>query len=177
MESNGKAVTHAGASVATPTGPIVFGEPGTDSQHTFFQWLHQSPDVVPIEFIGCVNASGGVVEQQRMLLANLLAQSESLMQGSANMTEPHKHFTGNRPSVTILLDALTPYHLGQLMALYEHKIFVQGVMWDINSFDQFGVELGKVMAARIDNELAAGSSDGHDGSTSGLIRHILRHSR
>lgn len=177
MESNGKAVTHAGASVATPTGPIVFGEPGTDSQHTFFQWLHQSPDVVPIEFIGCVNASGGVVEQQRMLLANLLAQSESLMQGSANMAEPHKHFTGNRPSVTILLDALTPYHLGQLMALYEHKIFVQGVMWDINSFDQFGVELGKVMAARIDNELAAGSSDGHDGSTSGLMRHILRHSR
>ena len=177
MESNGKAVTHDGAAVASKTGPIVFGEPGTDSQHTFFQWLHQSPDIVPIEFIGCVHASGGTPEQQRMLLANLLAQSESLMQGSANTNAPHKHFTGNRPSVTILLDALTPYHLGQLMAMYEHKIFVQGVIWDINSFDQFGVELGKVMAARIEDELVRGSTDGHDGSTTGLMRHILRGNR
>lgn len=173
MESNGKAVTHDGAPVCTSTGPIVFGEPGTDSQHTFFQWLHQSPDVVPIEFIGCVNASGGSADQQRMLLANLLAQSESLMLGRADMTVPHKNFTGNRPSVTILLDGLTPHHLGQLMAMYEHKIFVQGAIWDINSFDQFGVELGKVMAARLGNELASGTTDGHDGSTSGLMRHIL----
>lgn len=177
MESNGKAVTHAGIAAANKTGPIVFGEPGTDSQHTFFQWLHQSPDVVPIEFIGCVNASGGTAEQQRMLLANLLAQSESLMLGSASPHAPHKHFTGNRPSVTILLDVLTPYHLGQLMALYEHKIFVQGVIWDINSFDQFGVELGKVMAARIDDELAKAKTDGHDSSTEGLMRHILRHQK
>ncbi len=173
MESNGKAVTHDGTPVSTKTGPIVFGEPGTDSQHTFFQWLHQSPDTVPVEFIGCVTATGGTAEQQRMLLANLLAQSESLMQGRTNMAEPHKNFTGNRPSVTILLDALTPYHFGQLMALYEHKIFVQGVIWDINSFDQFGVELGKVMAARIGDELASGTVDGHDGSTTGLMRHIL----
>lgn len=174
MESNGKAVTHAGAPVAATTGPIIFGEPGTDSQHTFFQWLHQSPDIVPVEFIGCIAATSGTGEQQHMVLANLLAQSESLLQGHADTAQPHRHFTGNRPSITLLLDALTPYHLGQLMALYEHKIYVQGVLWDINSFDQFGVELGKVMAARLEQELAAHDAGAaHDSSTAGLLRHIF----
>lgn len=173
MESNGKAVTHAGATVTHATGPVVFGEPGTDSQHTFFQWLHQSPDIVPVEFIGCANATAGTHEQHTMLLANMLAQSQSLMLGHTNTAEPHKNFTGNRPSITIMLDALTPYHLGQLMALYEHKIFVQGIIWDINSFDQFGVELGKVMAARLQNDLSTGQpSVDHDGSTLGLLGHI-----
>ncbi len=172
MESNGKAVTQGGTPVTTATGPVVFGEPGTDSQHTFFQWLHQSPDVVPVEFIGCATASAGTDAQHRMLMANLLAQSESLMQGHANTSAPHKHFTGDRPSITLLLDALSPFQLGQLMALYEHKIFVQGVIWDINSFDQFGVELGKVMAAKIEAELASGDTGTHDSSTTGLMQHI-----
>lgn len=172
MESNGKAVTLDGAAVTTATGPIVFGEPGTDSQHTFFQWLHQSPDVVPVEFIGVMEKTGGTAAQHRMLMANLLAQSEALMRGRANPEQPHKHFTGNRPSITILLDALTPYHLGLLMALYEHKIFVQGSLWGINSFDQFGVELGKVMAASIEAELTTGDIGPHDGSTAGLIARL-----
>ena len=172
MESNGKAVTLAGAAVPTATGPIVFGEPGTDSQHTFFQWLHQSPDVVPVEFIGVMEKTGGTAAQHRMLMANLLAQSEALMRGRANPEQPHKHFSGNRPSITILLDALTPYHLGLLMALYEHKIFVQGSLWGINSFDQFGVELGKVMAASIEAELTTGDIGPHDGSTAGLIARL-----
>lgn len=173
MESNGKAVTQAGETVTYATGPAIFGEPGTDAQHSFFQWLHQSPDVTPVEFIGVCKAEAGTRAQHDMLTANLLAQSESLMRGSASPDALYKNFTGNRPSVTILLDAMAPYHLGLLMALYEHKVFAQGVIWGINSFDQFGVELGKIMAADLEKEIAAKTPGAHDASTVGLMRHIL----
>lgn len=174
MESNGKSVTREGAPVTVATGPLVFGEPGTDAQHSFFQWLHQSPDIVPVEFIGVKEPTAGAPEQHRMLTAHLLAQSESLMTGRSNTAEPHKNFAGNKPSVTIVIDRLDPHHLGMLMALYEHKVFVQGLIWNINSFDQFGVELGKVMAADIERELADGKTGRHDGSTAGLIDYLSK---
>lgn len=176
MESNGKAVTKSGEAVSTKTGPIIFGEPGTDAQHSFFQWLHQSPDVVPVDFIAAVNTPYGNETQQRMLLANLLAQSEALMTGKTSPTEPHRHFSGNRPSTMILLDKLTPATLGMVLALYEHKVFVQGAIWDINSFDQWGVELGKVLAKTIEKDLAGAENNPHDGSTAGLIDYIRKHS-
>lgn len=165
MESNGKHAAHK-------TGSVIFGEPGTDAQHSFFQWLHQGTDIVSIDFIGFVKNNCGTPEQQRVLLANLLAQSEALMTGRPSSTEPHRHFAGNRPSTMLLFDALTPYNLGMLMALYEHKVFVQGVIWGINSFDQWGVELGKVMAKTIESELASTSAGSHDASTTGLMRYI-----
>lgn len=165
MESNGKHAAHK-------TGSVIFGEPGTDAQHSFFQWLHQGTDIVPIDFIGFVKNNCGNAEQQRVLLANLLAQAEALMTGRPNASEPHRHFAGNRPSTMLLFDALTPYNLGMLMALYEHKVFVQGVIWGINSFDQWGVELGKVMAKTIEGELAAQSTGHHDASTTALMQYI-----
>jgi glucose-6-phosphate isomerase len=172
MESNGKAVTRDGKPVAAATGPIVFGEPGTDAQHSFFQWLHQSPDIVPVDFIAAVRTPAGNVQQQNMLLGNSLAQSEALMQGRDGGAEPHRHFTGNRPSTTFLLDELTPQTLGMLLALYEQKVFVQGVLWGINSFDQWGVELGKVLAKALESEIAAGTPAAHDASTLGLMAYI-----
>lgn len=167
MESNGKAAK-------TKTGPIIFGEPGTDAQHSFFQWLHQGTDIVPVEFIAAATSPVGSDEQQRVLLANCLAQSRALMTGIENVAEPHRNFTGNRPSTTIMLDALTPHTLGMLFALYEHRVFVQGIIWKINSFDQFGVELGKVMAKSIETALNSGAASQQDASTSGLISHILK---
>lgn len=148
MESNGKSVDRQGRRVPYATGPIVFGEPGTNAQHAFFQLLHQGTSIIPCEFIACVKASTPLGDQQMKLLANLFAQSEALMNGQKS-DDPNKCFEGNRPSTTLLLDALTPYSLGMLIALYEHKIFVQGILWNINSFDQCGVELGKVLAERI----------------------------
>ncbi|MBI1214728.1 MAG: glucose-6-phosphate isomerase [Alphaproteobacteria bacterium] len=173
MESNGKSVTREGKPVAAPTGPMIFGEPGTDAQHSFFQWLHQSPDAVPVDFIAAVKSVYGNKDQQRMLLANFLAQSEALMTGRENKEEPHRNFTGNRPSTTILIDDLSPARLGMLLAMYEHKVFVQGCLWGINSFDQWGVELGKVMAKALEAELKNAAPGTHDGSTLGLMKHII----
>lgn len=166
MESNGK-------QGAVKTGPIVFGEPGTDAQHSFFQWLHQGADVVPVDFIAAVKPTAGDEKRQAALLSNCLAQAEALMKGQAPAGEPHRFFPGNRPSTTILLDELTPATLGMLLALYEHKVFVQGVLWGINSFDQFGVELGKTLAKTIEAELTARTPAAHDASTTGLMRHVL----
>jgi glucose-6-phosphate isomerase len=175
MESNGKSVTADGKPVHFATGPAVFGEPGTDAQHSFFQWLHQGTDVVPVDFIAAVKTRFGNADQQAMLLANFLAQSEGLMTGKENKPEPHRNFPGNRPSTTILLDELTPRSLGALLALYEHKVFVQGVIWGIDSFDQWGVELGKVMAKTLEAEIKSKKPGTHDGSTLGLLDYIAKH--
>ena len=171
MESNGKSVTRNGQKTDINTGPIVFGEPGTDAQHSFFQWIHQSADIVPVDFIGVIKTPFGDKAQHNMLLAHLLAQSRALMTGQENKTEIHRHFEGNKPSITILLDELSPYTLGMLMAAYEHKIYVQGIIWDINSFDQFGVELGKTVAKKIEEDLLSDSS-AYDISTNSLMKHI-----
>lgn len=154
MESNGKGVTREGAPVETRTGPIVFGGGGSDSQHSFFQLLHQSPRLIPCDFIIALKGADGAGSSRDLLMANALAQTEALMKGrtAADLAEtpevlrPHREFTGNRPSNTLLLDEITPYVLGMLIALYEHKVFVQGLIWGINSFDQWGVELGKELA-------------------------------
>jgi len=172
MESNGKQVDKNGDAVDVPTGPLIFGEPGTDSQHSFFQWLHQGTNIVPVDFIAAVKTPFGTKQQQSMLLANCLAQSEALMNGKSAPDAPHRHFPGSRPSTTILLDELSPRTLGMLMALYEHKVFVQGALWGINSFDQFGVELGKELAKTLGAELDAGAAGTHDGSTAGLVKYI-----
>lgn len=173
MESNGKRVDRDGRTLSMPSGPMIFGEPGTDAQHSFFQWLHQGTDIVPVDFIAAIKTPYGNPTQQNMLLANFLAQSAALMGGQENTAEPHRHFPGNRPSTTLLLDELTPRTLGMLLALYEHKVFVQGMLWQVNSFDQWGVELGKVLAKSLEPEIAGDAPIGaHDASTRGLIAHI-----
>ena len=145
MESNGKSVTREGEAVDYPTAPAIFGECGTISQHSFHQWLHQGTDVTPADFIGILEDDLAEPEHHRVLLANLQAQAEALKLGregkDAQRTNP-----GNRPSTLLWLDRLDPRSLGLLIALYEHKVFVQGVIWGINSFDQWGVELGKALA-------------------------------
>jgi glucose-6-phosphate isomerase len=177
MESNGKSVTKTGEPVTAPTGPIIFGEPGTDAQHSFFQWLHQGTDVVPVDFIAAVKTRFGNKDQQTMLLANFLAQTEALMGGRENKAEPYRNFAGNRPSTTILMDELDPRTLGMLIALYEHRVFVQGAVWGIDSFDQWGVELGKVLAKALETEIKSGKHSAHDGSTVGLLEYIATHSK
>ena len=188
MESNGKRVTRNGADVDTVTCPVVWGECGTNAQHAYFQLLHQGTDIVPIDFIAALRATHDLPGHHDALLANCFAQSEAFMTGktgdevradlasqnlSAEQIEalvPHKTFPGNRPSNTILMDQLTPVALGALIALYEHKTFVQGVIWDVNSFDQWGVELGKVLAKNIQSELTGEvKPERHDSSTNGLI--------
>ncbi|MFK8043269.1 glucose-6-phosphate isomerase [Congregibacter sp.] len=177
MESNGKSVCRDGDWSALKTGPVIFGEAGTNGQHAFYQLLHQGTELVSCDFIGAVNSQAELGDHHPKLLANLLAQPRALMCGksleevreelsseglSADAVEvlaPHKVFEGNRPSNTILMDRLTPETLGALIALYEHKIFVQGVIWGINSFDQWGVELGKQLASEILPRLAGGASD------------------
>ncbi|MGO1173036.1 MAG: glucose-6-phosphate isomerase [Actinomycetaceae bacterium] len=184
MESNGKHVRMDGTTVETDTGPVVWGEPGTNGQHAFYQLIHQGTELVPADMIGFVRpAHDEVALHHDLLTANLLAQSEALAfgkteeevraDGVAEELVPHKTFTGNRPTTTILAPRLTPSVLGQLVALYEHEVFVQGVVWGINSFDQWGVELGKVLATRIAEELTSDdgpAADAHDSSTSELIR-------
>ncbi|HVK56864.1 MAG TPA: glucose-6-phosphate isomerase, partial [Burkholderiales bacterium] len=190
MESNGKSVTRDGRKIAYATGPIIWGEPGTNGQHAFFQLLHQGTRLAPVDFIAPIRSHNPEGDHHAMLLANCLAQSEALMRGktaeearaelsaqgmsndSIAALLPHKVFSGNRPSNTILLDQVTPYSLGMLIALYEHKTFVQGCIWNVNSFDQWGVELGKQLANRILPELQGHASQAHDGSTGGLIRFI-----
>jgi glucose-6-phosphate isomerase len=198
MESNGKAVDRDGHRVAYPTGPIVWGEPGTNGQHAFFQLLHQGTELVPCDFIGCCRPAHEVGDHHSKLLANLLAQTEALAFGKVRSQVrseledaglsgaeldallPHKVFEGNRPTTTLLLDQLDPRTLGMLVALYEHKIFVQGVVWRVNSFDQWGVELGKVLAKRVLAE-EQGMLEGeavdlghHDSSTRGLLEHVVK---
>ncbi len=158
MESNGKSVRRDGRPVAGPTAPVVFGDTGTNAQHSFFQALHQGTHKVPVFFLGYVRSRTEAPENRRFLLANLLAQAESLAFGRPH-GEAHKHFPGNRPSVTWLWDALTPENLGYMLAVFEHKTFVESVFWDINAFDQFGVELGKINARKYDERLKNRSGD------------------
>lgn len=182
MESNGKSTTTSGQRVAWSTGPIVWGEPGTNGQHAFYQLIHQGTKLVPCDFIGFAQSHYPIGDHHAKLMANFFAQTEALAFGktedevrSEGVPEelvPHKVFPGNRPTTTILAPKLTPAVLGQLIALYEHKIFTQGVVWDIYSFDQWGVELGKVLAKQVLTELesAAEPEPGHDASTNQLIR-------
>ncbi|MCL4685104.1 glucose-6-phosphate isomerase [Myxococcota bacterium] len=189
MESNGKSVQHDGRPVEVDTGPIVWGEPGTDSQHAFFQLLHQGTHLVPCDFIAFARSCNERGQQHELLLANLLAQAEALAfgktpdevaaEGVPPGLVPHRSFPGDRPSTILLGEQLTPFSLGVLIALYEHKVFTQGVLWNIDSFDQWGVELGKQLAPRIASELCAPEDPplSHDDSTNGLIRRIRRQRR
>jgi glucose-6-phosphate isomerase len=182
MESNGKHVTRAGASLDYDTAPIYWGEPGTNGQHSFYQLIHQGTRLIPCDFIAFAQALTPLGRHHDVLMANVFAQSEALAFGrtatevAADGTKPelvsHRVFAGNRPSNTILAERLTPATLGSLVALYEHSVFTQGVIWDINSFDQWGVELGKVLAQEIIPELesAAAPRLAHDSSTNYLIR-------
>jgi len=182
MESNGKHVTREGTEVNYATGPIYWGEPGTNGQHSFYQLIHQGTRLIPCDFIAFAKALDPLGRHHDMLLANVFAQTEALAfgktreqvkaEGTADSLVPHRVFRGNRPSNTILADRLTPETLGKLVALYEHSVFTQGVIWDVDSFDQWGVELGKVLAQRIIPELESDkeSTLGHDSSTNNLIR-------
>ena len=186
MESNGKHVTLLGKPVDYNTGPIYWGEPGTNGQHSFYQLLHQGTRLVPCDFIAFAQPLNPLGEQHELLLANVLAQGEALAfgktveqveaEGTAPDLAPHRVFEGNRPSNTLLLERLTPGALGRLVALYEHSVFTQGTLWQIDSFDQWGVELGKVLAKRIVPELRADStaSLAHDSSTNTLIQRLKR---
>ncbi|HSI41625.1 MAG TPA: glucose-6-phosphate isomerase [Xanthobacteraceae bacterium] len=192
MESNGKRVTRAGMPVAHSTGPVVWGEPGTNGQHAFFQLLHQGTDPVPVEFL--IAAQGhepGLERHHEMLMANCLAQSEALMRGrtldeaaaqltakgasseAAERLAPHRVFPGDRPSLTIAYRILDPFTLGRIIALYEHRVFVEGAIWDINSFDQWGVELGKELADTLLPAVESGvPAASLSGSTAGLLKHL-----
>lgn len=181
MESNGKSVTKNGETVDYQTGPIIWGEPGTNGQHAFYQLIHQGTKLIPADFIAFAKALSPLGDHHDKLLANVFAQTEALAFGKTseelekeNVPEnliPHKTFAGNHPTNTLLLPVLTPYTLGQLIALYEHKIFVQGIIWNIDSFDQWGVELGKVLAKKILGEIKENKKDlSHDSSTNTLIQ-------
>jgi glucose-6-phosphate isomerase len=181
MESNGKRVTKSGKPVAYETGPVVWGEPGTNGQHAFYQLIHQGTKLIPCDFIGFCKSHNPVGDHHAKLMSNFFAQTEALAfgktadecraEGVPEKLVPHKTFPGNRPTNTLLAETLTPETFGQLVALYEHKIFVQGVIWNIFSFDQWGVQLGKVLANRILPELRSKDSElKHDGSTNELIR-------
>ncbi len=186
MESNGKHISLDGARVAYQTGPIYWGEPGTNGQHSFYQLIHQGTRLIPCDFIGFCQASNPLGQQHDLLMANLLAQTEALAfgkteaqveaEGTPAWLAPHRTFEGNRPSNTILAERLTPEALGLLVALYEHSVFTQGTIWNIDSFDQWGVELGKVLAQRIAPELECKNEAGlaHDSSTNALIRRFRR---
>jgi glucose-6-phosphate isomerase len=181
MESNGKRVTLAGKAVDYQTSPIYWGEPGTNGQHSFYQLIHQGTRLVPCDFIAFAQPLAPLGRHHDILLANVFAQAEALAfgkteaelkaEGMAKWLIPHRVFEGNRPSNTILAGRLTPQMLGQLVALYEHSVFTQGVIWQIDSFDQWGVELGKVLAQRIIPELESKTPPElkHDSSTNNLI--------
>ncbi|HSC86037.1 MAG TPA: glucose-6-phosphate isomerase [Polyangiaceae bacterium] len=185
MESNGKRVTRAGNPVSYETGPIIWGEPGTNGQHAFYQLIHQGTKLIPCDFIGFSNSlnalSAGDAAMHDLLMANYFAQTEALAfgkteaevkaEGTAAELVNHRVFEGNRPTNSLLIEKLTPHALGALVALYEHKVFVQGIVWDLNSFDQWGVELGKVLAKKITPELSGAEPKlAHDSSTNALIR-------
>jgi glucose-6-phosphate isomerase len=182
MESNGKHVTLAGEIVDYPTGPVYWGEPGTNGQHSFYQLIHQGTELIPADFIGFVHSLNPLGQHHDLLTANVFAQGEALAfgktpeqvkaEGTEDWLVPHRVFEGNRPSNTLLLDRLTPHTLGTLVALYEHSVFTQGTIWSVNSFDQWGVELGKVLAKRVAGELSSDADPDlqHDSSTNALIR-------
>jgi glucose-6-phosphate isomerase len=182
MESNGKSVTLDGRHVDYQTGPIFWGEPGTNGQHSFYQLIHQGTKIIPCDFIAFAQALNPLGRHHDLLLANVFAQAEALAfgktaeevraEGTAPELVPHRTFEGNRPSNTMMLERLTPAALGSLVALYEHSVFTQGVVWQVNPFDQWGVELGKVLAQRIVPELESKDDPrlGHDSSTNTLIR-------
>ncbi len=169
MESNGKRVDRSGAALPYGTAPVLWGEPGSNGQHAYFQMLHQGTDVVPLEFVAVKNASHSLPGHHEKLLANVLAQAQALMLGQSD-AGGHRHFPGNRPSTLLLLDELTPASLGALIALQEHRVFVSGAIWSINSFDQWGVELGKVLAKDVEARLASGDVNGLDASTAGMLQ-------
>jgi len=171
MESNGKRVDAHGQLLPFGTSPVLWGEPGTNGQHAYFQMLHQGTDVIPVEFIAVKKAMHTLPGHQPKLLANALAQAQALMLGKGDVGG-HKSFPGNRPSTFFVLESLTPESLGAFIALYEHRVFVSGALWDINSFDQWGVELGKVLAKDLEERLATGNVDGLDGSTAALLERL-----
>ncbi|WP_416546661.1 glucose-6-phosphate isomerase [Limnohabitans sp. DCL3] len=171
MESNGKRVDRNGHALPYGTSPVLWGEPGTNGQHAYFQMLHQGSDVVPLEFIAVKKPTHSLQDHHALLLANVIAQAQALMVGKSD-EGGHKHFPGNRPSTFLLLDELTPASLGALIALQEHRVFVSGAVWGINSFDQWGVELGKVLAKDIHARMLSGDSKGLDASTAALIDQI-----
>jgi glucose-6-phosphate isomerase len=192
MESNGKSVDRTGSRVGYETGPIIWGEPGTNGQHAFFQLLHQGTQLVPIDFILPMQPTHDLAGHHDLLVANCLAQSSALMNGKTvdqarqelaatagpaavlEQLAMHRSFAGNRPSNTLLLEQLEPASLGALIALYEHKVFVQGVIWNVNSFDQWGVELGKTVATRIGEAIRSGAVSGEfDPSTRRLLEKCL----
>jgi glucose-6-phosphate isomerase len=186
MESNGKHVTLDGDTVNYQTGPIYWGEPGTNGQHSFYQMIHQGTKIIPCDFIGFYQTLNPLGRHHDMLLANVFAQGEALAfgksadqvkaEGTPDWLVPHRMFEGNRPSTTLLAERLTPEVLGKLVALYEHSVFTQGTIWRINSFDQWGVELGKALAQKIIPELEGPAPDlKHDSSTNALIRHYRDH--
>ncbi|KOF19845.1 glucose-6-phosphate isomerase [Ensifer adhaerens] len=197
MESNGKAVTLDSKPVEFSTGPVVWGEPGTNGQHAFYQLIHQGTDVIPAEFMIAANGhEKNLRHQHELLIANCLAQSEALMKGrtlaeakaqltskgmadaKADKIAPHRVFTGNRPSLTLVYDQLDPFALGRLIALYEHRVFVEGALFNINSFDQWGVELGKELATGLLPVVEGKeSAEGHDSSTAGLVAVLLKAAR
>ena len=187
MESNGKHVTLSGDTVDYATGPVYWGEPGTNGQHSFYQLIHQGTELIPADFIGFTHSLNPIAPENGqshhdLLTANVFAQGEALAfgktpqqvadEGTEDWLVPHRVFDGNRPSNTLLLDRLTPFALGSLIALYEHSVFTQGTIWSINSFDQWGVELGKVLAKKVAAELSSDEEPDltHDSSTNNLIR-------
>ena len=186
MESNGKHVTRDGARVDYQTGPIYWGEPGTNGQHSFYQLLHQGTRVIPCDFIGFGQTLNPLGDQHDLLMANVFAQTQALAfgetaeecraEGTPERLVPHRSFDGNRPTNTILAERLTPETLGTLVGLYEHSVFTQGTIWQIDSFDQWGVELGKTLAAKIIPELTSAEEPVllHDTSTTALIRRYRR---
>ena len=171
MESNGKGVDWQGRWLPYATSPVVWGEPGTNGQHAFFQMIHQGLDVIPVEFIVLRRGGRDLPAQHPRLVANALAQAQALMLGRSSACG-HRHFSGNRPSSVLLLEQLDPASLGALIALYEHRVFVAGALWGINSFDQWGVELGKQLASDIEPRLTSGDSAGLDGATAGLLQRL-----
>ena len=186
MESNGKSIDRSGNQVGYQTGNLVWGEPGTNSQHAFFQLIHQGTKLIPADFIGFTQSLHGNKDHQDKLISNFFAQTEALLngkteeevkaEGTADAIVPFKIFEGNKPTNTIFIKQLTPESLGKLIAMYEHKIFVQGVIWNVFSYDQFGVELGKQLATKILDEINSGVVSNHDTSTVNLLKHYQRNS-
>jgi glucose-6-phosphate isomerase len=193
MESNGKSVDRSGNHINYQTGPVIWGEPGTNGQHAFYQLIHQGTKIIPCDFIAPVFSQNPLSDHHDKLLSNFFAQTEALLMGkteeevqteltAAGMSEdeiefhlPYRVFSGSKPTNSILFERLTPKTLGSLIAMYEHKIFVQGVLWNIFSFDQWGVELGKVLAKKILPELLSTEAiTSHDSSTNGLIKYFKR---